>query len=55
MSKNIKLIKEQNLDSNILTIFIEKKFLDSKILVIERLFEFNIWLSAIAINFFITF
>jgi len=53
--ENIKLIKEQDLDSNILTIFTEKKVLDLEILIIEKLFKFNIWLLAVAINLFITF
>ncbi len=55
MSKNIKLTKKQNLDLNIWAIFIKEKTLDSKILTIKKLFEFNIWLLTTTINFCITF
>jgi len=36
------LIEKQNLDLNILVIFIEKKTLDLEVLAIEKLFEFDI-------------
>jgi len=42
LSKNIKLIKEQNIDLNILAIFTKEEALDLKVLAIKKLFELNI-------------
>jgi len=42
LSKDIKLTKKQNLDLNILIIFIEKEILDLKVLTIENFFKFDI-------------